>query len=110
MNQVKQTIPYQLLLLINASLGIGKIVETSGTSELIANSLIQLISEHFGTFGLLVSVYLITNILTEVITNTAAAVIVLPIAVDVATYINIEPTIIDRKSTRLNSSHVAISY
>lgn len=93
-NQVKQTIPFQVLLLIIASLGIGKIVETSGTSELIANSLIQLISEHFGTFGLLVSVYLITNILTEVITNTAAAVIVLPIAVDVATYINIEPTII----------------
>src|SRR5690625_1158382 len=92
--QVKHTIPFQVLLLIIASLGIGKIVETSGTSELIANSLIQLISEHFGTFGLLVSVYLITNILTEVITNTAAAVIVLPIAVDVATYINIEPTII----------------
>src|SRR5690625_5128299 len=47
-NQVKQTIPFQVLLLIIASLGIGKIVETSGTSELIANSLIQLISEHFG--------------------------------------------------------------
>lgn len=93
-NQVKQTIPFQVLLLIIASLGIGKIVETSGTSELIANTLIQLISEHFGTFGLLVSVYLITNILTEIITNTAAAVIVLPIAIEVATFIDLDPTII----------------
>lgn len=93
-NQVKQTIPFQVLLLIIASLGIGKIVETSGTSELIANSLIQLISEHFGTFGLLISVYLITNILTEIITNTAAAVIVLPIAIEVASYIQLDPTVI----------------
>src|SRR5690625_109341 len=93
-NQVKQTIPFQVLLLIIASLGIGKIVETSGTSELIANTLIQLIAENFGTFGLLVSVYLITNILTEIITNTAAAVIVLPIAIEVASFINLDPTTI----------------
>lgn len=44
--------------------------------------------------GLLVGVYLITNILTEVVTNTAAAVIVLPIALEVATYLEIAPNLI----------------
>lgn len=93
-NQVKQSIPFQVLLLIIASLGIGKVIETSGTSELVANSLINLLSEYFGTFGLLISIYLMTSILTELVTNAAAAIIVLPIAIEVAEYVNMEPTML----------------
>lgn len=92
--QIRQSIPFQVLLLIVASLGIGKVIETSGVAELIANSIIRLVAENFGVIGLLIAIYLITNILTEVITNTAAAVIVLPISVEVASYLSIEPNMI----------------
>lgn len=92
--QIKQSIPFQILLLIVSSLGIGKVIETSGVAELIASSIIGLVAENFGVIGLLISIYLITNLLTEVVTNTAAAVIVLPISIEVASYLNIEPNMI----------------
>lgn len=92
--QIKRSIPFQVLLLIVSSLGIGKVIESSGVAELIASSIIQLVAENFGVIGLLVSLYIITNILTEVITNTAAAVIVLPISIEVASYMDIAPNMI----------------
>src|SRR5699024_925550 len=85
--QIKKSIPFQVLLLIVASLGIGKVIETSGVAEMIANTIIHLVAENFGVIGLLISIYLITNLLTEVITNTAAAIIVLPISIEVSIYI-----------------------
>lgn len=91
-SQVKKSIPFEVLLLVVSSLGIGKVIETSGVADLIANTMIFLIAENFGTIGLLAGIYLITNILTEVITNTAAAVIVLPIALEVATFLDLSPT------------------
>lgn len=88
---VKKSIPFPVLLLIVASLGIGKVIETSGVADMIAKTMIGLIAENFGMIGLLAGVYIITNILTEVITNTAAAVIVLPISLEVANFLAISP-------------------
>lgn len=93
-SQIKKSVPFQVLLLIVSSLGIGKVIESSGVASMIANVMINLVAENFGTIALMASVYLITNLLTEVITNTAAAVIVLPISLEVATYLNIEPSAI----------------
>lgn len=92
--QIKKSMQFQVLLLIVSSLAIGKVIETSGVAELVANSIIRLVAENFGVIGLLISIYLITNILTEVITNTAAAVIVLPISIEIATYLDIAPNMI----------------
>src|SRR5699024_6351850 len=93
-DQIKKNMQFQVLLLIVSSLGIGKVIETSGVAELVANTIIRLVAEHFGVIGLLISIYLITNLLTEVITNTAAAVIVLPISIEVASYLDIAPNMI----------------
>lgn len=93
-SQIKNSVPFQVLLLIVSSLGIGKVIETSGLASIIANGMISLVAENFGTIALLASIYLVTNLLTEVITNTAAAVIVLPISLEVATYLDISPSAI----------------
>lgn len=90
--QIKGSIPFPVLLLIVSSLGIGKVIETSGLADMIASTMIGLIAQNFGMIGLLAGIYLITNILTEVITNTAAAVIVLPIALEVATFLDTSET------------------
>ncbi len=92
--QIKKSMQFQVLLLIVSSLGIGKVIESSGVAEITANTIIRLVAENFGVIGLLISIYLITNLLTEVITNTAAAVIVLPIAMEVATYLDVAPNMI----------------
>lgn len=92
--QIKKSMQFQVLLLIVSSLGIGKVIESSGVAEITADTIIRLVAENFGVIGLLISIYLITNLLTEVITNTAAAVIVLPIAMEVATYLDVAPNMI----------------
>src|SRR5690625_3277541 len=92
--KMKDSMHFEVLLLIVSSLGIGFVIESSGTADLIANSIISLVAESFGVIGLLVSVYLVTNILTEIVTNTAASVIVLQIAIKIAEYISIEPTML----------------
>lgn len=93
-DQIKKNMPFQVLLLIVSSLGVGKVIETSGTAEMIASTIINSVSNHLGAIGLLAIIYLITNFLTEVVTNTAAAVIVLPIAMEVAIHLNMEPNVI----------------
>lgn len=92
--QVIKNMPFQVLILIVCSLGVGTVIETSGTAELIANSIINVIGGAFGTLGLLAAVYLVTTVLTEVVTNAAAAIITMPIAVEVAAYVDVSPTVV----------------
>lgn len=92
--QVIKNMPFQVLILIVCSLGVGTVIETSGTAELIANSIINVIGGAFGTLGLLAAVYLVTTVLTEVVTNAAAAIITMPIAVEVAAYVDLSPTVV----------------
>jgi len=90
--QVKNSVSYQVLLLIVASLGVGKVIESSGTASLIATNIIKYVGFSLGAVALLATIYLLTNILTEIVTNTAAAVIMLPIAVEVGDHLSMAPS------------------
>lgn len=68
-----------LVLIIGFAFAIGKAMDNTGAADLFALNLIR-IFEPLGPLGTLFGVYLITNILTEFITNTAAATISFPIA------------------------------
>ena len=92
--QVIKNMQFQVLILIVCSLGVGTVIGTAGTAELIANSIINVIGGAFGTLGLLAAVYLVTTVLTEVVTNAAAAIITMPIAVEVAAYVDVSPTVV----------------
>ncbi len=76
--EARRSIDWSLLLVIAASLGIGKSIEQSGLALEISNSIIQLAEGH--PWLVLVAVYFITTCFTEVITNNAAAVLMFPIA------------------------------
>ena len=80
--EARQSIDWSVLLVIGASLGIGQALETSGAAEAVAGKLINLASGH--PWLVLVMVYFVTMVFTELVTNNAAAVLVFPIALAAA--------------------------
>lgn len=74
----KQSIDWQVLLVIGAALGLGLAVESSGLAHATADGLLSIVGDH-PVFALL-AIYLLTNLFTEMITNNAAAVLIFPIA------------------------------
>lgn len=74
----KQSIDWQVLLVIGAALGLGLAVESSGLAHATAGGLLSIVGDH-PIFALL-AIYLLTNLFTEMITNNAAAVLIFPIA------------------------------
>ena len=77
-----RNIEWSVLLVIGAALSIGKALETTGAAGAIATTLIQFSGDNPGLA--LAVVYGVTNLLTEVITNNAAAALVFPIALAVS--------------------------
>ena len=73
-----RNIEWSVLLVIGAALSIGKALETTGAAGAIATSLIQFSGNN--PWLALAIVYAVTNLLTEAITNNAAAALIFPIA------------------------------
>ena len=78
----KNSVDRQVLLVIAASIGLGRAMQSTGMAEVIAGSLISLAGQN--PWGVLVVVYGVTMVFTEMLTNTAAAVLVFPIALATA--------------------------
>ena len=73
-----RNIEWSVLLVIGAALSIGKALESTGAAGAIATSLIQFSGDN--PWLALAIVYAVTNLLTEAITNNAAAALIFPIA------------------------------
>jgi di/tricarboxylate transporter len=79
-----------ILLVIAMALGIGRALELSGLAESASLLILEIASPH-GTMVVLISIYILTNILTELITNNAAAVLVLPLALIIGVQLGLDP-------------------
>lgn len=88
-NEVKKFVQFDVILLIASAFAVGAAMTESGLAQYIAGGLTALATP-FGILGVLFIVYLVTNCFTEVITNSAAAVLMFPIALEVADAMNIE--------------------
>lgn len=78
--QILNLINLPILLVIAAAIGIGQAIEVTGIAKIGGEYILQQTSG-FGIIAIFVAIYLLTNLLTEIITNNAAAVLVLPIAI-----------------------------
>ena len=74
----RRSVDISLLLVIGSALGLGKALETSGAAATIAEAIINFAGGN--ERAVLVALYLVTMIFTELITNNAAAVLMFPIA------------------------------
>jgi di/tricarboxylate transporter len=73
-----RSVDLDVLLVIAAAFGLGKAMEVSGAAGALAGGLLALAGDR--PIALLIGVYLITSLLTEVTTNNAAAVLMYPLA------------------------------
>jgi di/tricarboxylate transporter len=80
----------RLLALIFAMLAIGAALESSGAVAMIAGTLAPLL-EQLPPFLIVWAIYLLTSVLTELVSNNAVAVVVTPIAIGLAGALGIDP-------------------
>lgn len=78
----RKSIDWQVLLVIIAAFGLGRALQTTGAADKIAGSLIGLAGDN--PWLTLAIVYGITSAFTAIITNNAAAVLFLPVAMAAA--------------------------
>ncbi len=77
-SQARRSVDWQLLIVIAASLALGRAMAQTGAAEAIAQGVVGLAQGR--PWLVLALVYLVTMLLTESVTNNAAAVIMFPIA------------------------------
>ncbi|MCK5851931.1 SLC13 family permease [bacterium] len=89
-SKARNSIRWDILIIIACALGISKALQNSGAADAIAGSMIDLV-KFAGPIGILAAVYLLTTIFTEVITNNAAAAMMFPIAFSASTQMSVNP-------------------
>jgi di/tricarboxylate transporter len=80
--EARRSIDWSVLLVIGAALGLGQAMTNSGVAEALAEAIIGLAGGE--PWLVLLAVFLVTSLFTEMITNNAAAVLVFPIALSAA--------------------------
>ncbi|MGI3170427.1 SLC13 family permease [Pseudooceanicola sp. C21-150M6] len=80
----------RLLTMIFAMLAVGAALEHSGAVELIVNAIAPYLTE-LPPFFVIWAIYLLTSVLTELVSNNAVAVVVTPIAIGLGTAMGIDP-------------------
>lgn len=88
--EARGSVDVQVLVVIAASLGLGQAVQQTGLAAALAHGIVDLTSG-LGPLVVLAAIYITTNLLTELITNNAAAVLMLPVALATAVELAIEP-------------------
>jgi di/tricarboxylate transporter len=89
------SIDWQVLLMLYGLLGLGMAMQNTGTAEWLARSLVNVaelaVSREHLPITLLWLVFLLTLLLTEVLSNNATAVMMVPIVVTLAAELGVNP-------------------
>jgi len=91
MGEIRRRFPFELVLVIGSALTIARVLEATGAAALVADA-IQVVFAGYGVWGAFIGVYLLTLVLTEVVTNNAAAALAFPIALAAARSFGVDPT------------------
>jgi di/tricarboxylate transporter len=89
--ELRRELDLGLLMVLVCSLAIGVGLEKSGTASFLANALISG-AKTFGTVGVLAGLFVVTVMLTSLVTNPAAVSIMFPIAMSIAEQMNLPYT------------------
>ncbi|CAE6957541.1 COG0471 Di- and tricarboxylate transporters (plasmid) [Vibrio sp. B1REV9] len=87
---LKRRFPTDIVMIVGSALSIAQWMITSGLSEQMGSLFINTFNGS-GVFGALVATYLMTLILTELVTNNAAAALSFPIAYSMAMGYGVDP-------------------
>jgi di/tricarboxylate transporter len=89
-NEMRRRFPFELFLVIGSALTLAKGMEASGAAALVAEGM-QYLFNGYGVYAAFVGIFLLTLVLTETVTNNAAAALAFPIALSTAQAFNADP-------------------
>jgi di/tricarboxylate transporter len=87
--EARRSVDISLLLVIGAALGIGECMQTTGAAQAIADRIVGFAGGN--EYLVILALYFVTMLFTELITNNAAAVLVFPIALAAANQMGADP-------------------
>ncbi|MGD9970972.1 MAG: SLC13 family permease [Sulfuricurvum sp.] len=88
--EMKRLFPFDLVIIIGSALGIASTLSETGVAMDLSHFILTVFSP-FGTYGSFIGVFLLTMIMTEFMTNNAAAALTFPIAMATATTLGVSP-------------------
>jgi di/tricarboxylate transporter len=83
-------IDWRILFLIFGMLGMSMGLEATGAARVLVETVVYVVGG-FGPLAVLAAVYVMTSVLTEMVSNNAVAVLVGPIAIGIATQLGFDP-------------------
>ncbi len=86
----RRKIDWQVLLVIGGAIGIGRAMANSGAAGAVAH-LVRQVDPWLGPIGVLAAVYLLTWLLTELMSHAASAALMFPIAMAAAAGLHCDP-------------------
>jgi len=91
MQEAYEAIDWKVIFLLAGALSLGTAMKKSGVANLMADFLINFIGQNYGPVALVSGLYLLTSVLTEVMSNNASAALLAPIAISVAGTMDVDP-------------------
>jgi di/tricarboxylate transporter len=88
--QAYRGINWTTVILIGAMMPLSTAMDQSGAANLLADALVSLVGDA-GAYALVAGLFVLTAILGQLISNTATALIIIPISVAAATEIGVSP-------------------
>ena len=89
--KVYDAVHWRVLVLIAGMLALGSAMQTTGAAQWVADG-IQTFSGTLGPHGLVVAILILSSLLTEAISNTAVAAVMIPVALSMATQLEVSHT------------------
>jgi di/tricarboxylate transporter len=83
MDEAYESIDWRTVFLVGGMLSLGIAMENTGTARFLADLLLGALGD-YGPLGLLAGIYLLSALITQPMSNAAAVVLIVPIAVDTA--------------------------
>jgi di/tricarboxylate transporter len=90
MDEAYRSIEWKAVFLIAGMLPLGLAMEKTGTARLLADQIVGLVGD-WGPLAVMMGIFVLTGLLTEVMSNAAATVLAVPIAIDAALGIGVDP-------------------
>lgn len=88
--ELRRRFPFELWLIIGSALALAQALENSGAAAVLADG-VQLVFNGHGVYAAFAGCYLLTLLLTETVTNNAAAALAFPVAWTTAQAFGVDP-------------------